>query len=228
MLPVRIKWDKGKEEFKDVKLPIVDPHILVDYLITTTGLEIPMDVVNRFWHIARILEKEEWALQSPASNNHIPLAIYGDSAKCYGGTKLVGVFISFPLWKAETRNSRWCICEIEENKLYKTETMDTIMARIAFSVNQLFNGYDSEKGCGLCNGLKFTVTEYRGDWLWHKLLWQFKSGWQVAVNTCYRCDCRKSSQRVRDLYYNTDGNWREHRLIDFINFQLGHRSRPCA
>lgn len=166
--------------------------------------------------------------RGPATADHIPLALYGDSAKCYGGEKLVGIFISFPLWRAQTRNSRWCICEIEEAKLYKTETMDAIMCRVAFSLNQLFNAYDSEKGRELCHGHKCTVTEYRGDWLWHKLLWQFKSGWQVAVDTCYRCDCRKTSRLPDQLYYNVDGNWHEHSLVDFINTQLGHRTRPCG
>ena len=227
-LPARIKWEKGKESFKDIRLPIIDPHALVHYLTTVVGVAFPKDAVQRFWHISRTLEKEDWAVKSPATNEHIPLAIYGDSARCYGGQKLVGIFISFPLWRAETRRSRWCICQIEESKLYESQTMDTIMARIAFSVNQLFNGYDVEKGQELCQGLKFTVTEYRGDWLWHKMLWQFVSAWNRAKDTCYRCNCRKTSTRPHELYYNTDGLWRENRVIDFINDQLGHRSRPCG
>ena len=228
MVPVRIKWEKNKDAFKDIELPIIDPHVLVDYLVTKVGVCIPQDVVNRFWHIARVLEKEEWAVRSPATNDHIPLALYGDSAKCYGGDKLVGIFISFPLWRAQTRNSRWCICQIEEKKLYGTETMDSIMSRLAFSLNQLFNAYDCEKGRELCGGLRFTVTEYRGDWLWHKMLWQFSSSWTSAKDTCYRCECRKTSPNAPEkLYYNTNANWPEKDLVEFICQQLGHRSRPC-
>lgn len=229
MLPVRIKVEKGKPKFQDIQLPMIDPHILVDYLFTKGGVNIPQGVVSRFWYIHRVLEREEWALQSPASDSHIPVALYGDSARCYGGQKLVGIFLSFPLWRAETRNSRWCICSIEESKLYGCLTMDTIMERIAFSLNQLFHGYDVERRCHLANGAKFTCTEYRRDWLWHKLLWQFKSAWNRANDTCFRCDCKKYATRNEDeVYYNTNGNWREHTLVDFIIKQLGHRSRPCG
>lgn len=95
-IPVRVKrTGVASGTFEDIQLPMLDPHRLVDLLFQQIGLDIPQNVVNRFWHMKRSVAKEKWALDSPASNNHIPIAVYGDACQCRGGVKLLGIFISF-------------------------------------------------------------------------------------------------------------------------------------
>ena len=230
MLPIRIRrTDVETHTYEDVSLPLVDPHRLVDYLFTDCGLEIPTPIVHRFWEIKRNLARESWALHSPATMNHIPIAIYGDACTIKGNAKMLGIFLSFPLWRAKsTRCSRWLLCGIEESKLWGTDTLNCIMKRITFSLNLLFDGWDCERGVQLAGGRVYTVTELRGDWLWHKQVWNFSSTWQNLSNLCYRCDCKGRSRDSKTLYWNIDeGEWHEYSRAEFMVHQLGECKNPC-
>ena len=228
-IPVRVKrLGVASHTYEDIKLPILDPHLVIDYLFQETGLHISPAVVKRFWYIKRELAKERWALNSPATSDHIPLAVYGDACQCKGG-KLLGIFISLPLWRARsTRSSRWLICALEEARLWGTNTLNTIMRRVTFSLNMLFDGWDLERGKQLAGGRLFTLTELRGDWLWHKQLWNFSSSWKSLTNICYRCDCKARSQNPHKLFWDIDGGvWHEYTRPEFITSQLGN-SHPCS
>lgn len=194
---------------------------MIDYLFQETGLHISPAVVKRFWYIKRELARERWALNSPATSDHIPLAVYGDACQCKGG-KLLGIFISLPLWRARsTRCSRWLICALEEARLWGTDTLNAIMMRVTFSLNMLFDGWDLERGKQLAGGRLFTLTELRGDWLWHKQLWNFSSSWKSLTNICYRCDCKARSRNPQQLFWNIDGGvWHEYTRSEFITSQL--------
>ena len=134
----------------------------------------------------------------------------------------------FPVWRAKsTRCSRWLICGIEEGKLWGTQTLNAIMKRVAFSLNLLFDGWDSERGVPLAGGRLFTLTELRGDWLWHKQLWNFTSSWKSLKNICYRCDCVGRSNDPKDLYWEIDkGAWHEYSRGEFIACQLRDNHHP--
>ena len=120
---------------------MLDPHLLVDYLFQTAGVNIPMSVVHRFWDIKKNLACERWAVDSPASPEHIPVAIYGDACTVRGNIKVLGIFLSFPLWRAKsTRCSRWLVCALEEAKLWGTETLNAIFKRICSSMAGMWNG----------------------------------------------------------------------------------------
>ena len=230
-IPVRVKrTGVASGTFEDIQLPMLDPHRLVDHLFHNVGLDIPQNIVNRFWHMKRNVAKEKWALDSPASKNHIPIAVYGDACQCRGGVKLLGIFLSFPLWRAKsTRCSRWLICGLEEGKLWGTQTLNAIMKRIAFSLNLLFDGWDSERGVSLAGGRVFTLTELRGDWLWHKQLWNFSSSWKSLKNICYRCNCVGRSDNRKDLYWEIDrGEWHEYSRGEFIACQLQNNQHPST
>ena len=211
--------------YEDIKFPLFDPHVVVDYLFREVGLKIDPYIVRRFWHIKRDLAREPWAISSPATSEHIPVAIYGDSCQCKG-TKLLGIFISFPLWRAaSTRASRWLLCALEESRLWGTETLNSIMKRITFSLNMLFDGWDLENNQQIALGHVFALTELRGDWLWHKQLWNFSSSWRSLTNICYRCNCKARSLNTKDLFWRIDdGEWHEYTRTEFINVQL-HRNR---
>ena len=229
-IPLRVKRvGVHSGTFEDIMFPLLDPHTLVDYLFRETGLNIQPDIVEQFWHIKRNLAREKWALASPASSSHIPIAIYGDACQCKG-TKLLGIFLSFPLWRAaSTRNSRWLLCALEEARLWGTQTLNAIMRRITFSINMLFDGWDLEKNTQLALGRVFTLTELRGDWLWHKQLRNFSSSWKALKNICYRCDCKARSPNPKDLFWNIDdGKWTEYNRAQFMTSQLGKNQQPCT
>ena len=140
----------------------------------------------------------------------------------------MGIFLSLPLWRPRsTRCSRFLMVAIEERRLWGVETCDAIMAKLASSLNLLFDGVD-ETGRPLACGRYFTVTEMRGDWLYHKLVWQFSSRWNRLRDICYLCDCKGRSPNEGDLFWNLDGQWLEYDRVDFLLRQLGNRPRPCA
>ena len=190
------------------------------------GVEIPESRIKEFWRIKRDIEKEPWAVASPASSTHCPLALFGDSCKVKGGSKLVGLFLSCPLWRAKsTRCSRWLLASIEEARFWGSETLDTILAHMTYSLNKLFEGFDGERP--LANGMRFTITELKGDWLWHKQCWRFSSTW-TGLNVCYLCDAKKTSANSKEVFWNIDGGeWHNYSRADFVAVQLAHRPRMC-
>ena len=52
----------------------------------------------------------------------------------------------------------------------------------------------------------FQVVELRGDWEFHKLIWQFKCSWKGGVNVgiCYRCPAMGRCDDADLLYWNMD------------------------
>ena len=139
-----------KKTFELVDLPVLDPHILVDYLIREVGLHISDQFVLQYWRTKRELAREEWALQSPADESCIPLCLYGDSVQLTPNMKVFGLFLSLPLWRTfSARCSRWCIFAIEENRLWKEVTLHKVLQRVVFSINALYTGIDPETGATL-------------------------------------------------------------------------------
>ena len=221
------------DEFEDTATMVLDPHKLIHHLFTKVGMRIDPLAVKEFWHIKRNVAKEPWAMESPASDMHIPLASYGDSCRIHNGpTKMLGLFISLPLWKAKsTRCSRFCIWACEESRLWKRSTLDTVLQRVTYSLNLLYEGLD-EYGQVLAGGCKFTCTELRGDWLWHKECFGFSSSWnwRRKKDICYRCTARAEGP-CSTLYFNhwdEHPSWHEYGLAEWIVNQLGHRQRPCT
>lgn len=209
---------------------MIDPHVLVDALFKEVGVNIPENVVREFWNTKRQLGKEPWALQSPAGNDCVPISLYGDGVKVQGTTKMIGLFISFPLWRTySTRASRWCIFSIEQHRIFKTETMHKILKRVVFSLNLLFSGHDPNTGAELCGGRRFIVTELKGDWEYFKFIFRYSSSWKGLKDICYRCNANGRATNHSQLYYCTqdEPQWHEYNVIEFISKQLGHCNQPC-
>ena len=212
-----------------------DPHKLVQFLFSEGGMTMNPQLVQKFWQIKRHEEKEAWAVASPASDSHIPIALYGDAAQVYlhRVVKMVGIFVSFPLWRCySNRCSRFCIFAIEEAKCWKTDTLDAIWRRVVYSLNLLFLGVHPEHGGHLVSGgLKFTLTEFRGDWLFFRQVFAWTSTWTSPTNVCFRCSARGSFQgNGSDVFYNCwddRPNWQERDLLQFIVTQLAQRPSPC-
>lgn len=213
-------------------IPLLYPHHLFHSLMTEIGLEIPESKVKEFWRVHREELKEEWACKSPASDRHVPFAIYGDGAKIRDdGTKICGIFLSFPaVWRPRSaRCGRWCVFAIEEHKLFGHATLDEVYRKLTWSCNVLFSGNDPDRpGRTLCNGRVFTCTEIKGDWQWLKQSMHFKSTWQTLKEVCFLCDTLGRSNDPKKLYYCCDErpNWREYDVISFMSKQMGDGT-PC-
>ena len=207
---------------------MIDPDGLVSYLLKG-GLKISQDHVQDFWE-SKKRNGEKWAIESPATHGHIPIAIYGDAARLYStkDSKYLGIFISLPLWRPRsTRYSRWCIFSIEHSKLYHQETLFPILSRITYKLNLMFeNGLMGPDGISY----KFACTEIRGDWEWHKLLFNLTSSWKSIDNVCFLCDCVARCDNPKRTYYclDEDPRWKRFNLVEFLAAQIKQSQFTCA
>ena len=223
-------------------LAVLDPITLVTYLWDEIGIEVGMEAVQQYWQHHRS-HQAKWALHSQAPDTTMPLGLYGDSVKIrstyYGLEKTVGVFLNAPLFRPRTsRCSRWLLFACQEELLYKHHTLDCVFKFLTWSLNQLFlgkypvHGFNgsplsrrqlARAGQWVCKARWcFQVTEIRGDWVWHKQVFRFKSSWKAGSNAsvCFKCKCFAKGE-MRDLYYHVDENaycWeREHETVaDFL------------
>ena len=203
-LPIRVSDDKHEVQ----KWPILDVHSVIDYLWNDVGLRVPMNHVEEFWRHSREY-KQPWALEHEATERHIPLGLYGDSAKItttFNSDKMLGVFFNLPLWRPRSiRRSRFLIFAIEESKLWGHHTLTAVLSRVTWSVNLLFDGLrpfvdpaghvlpkQELYGGYICKDKTvFAVTEIRGDQLWQKQVFRFTASWiWTSARVCHACDCR--------------------------------------
>lgn len=233
MISVPIKAPKAPGGFEMQQVPIIDPHRLMHILLTFVGVDIPTSRVREYWRKHRHELQEDWAVHSPASDEHIPFAVYGDSAKIReDGTKVIGVFLSMPaVWRPKsTRCARWCVFALEEHKQFGHHTLHSVFRRITYSCNILFHGVDpDDANLTLCGGRKFTVTEIKGDWQWLKLTMRFRSSWQGVDSVCFLCDAKGRSGDPKQLHYCLDEhpNWTAYNLTTFLADQMT-LPEPCA
>lgn len=221
------KFDLG---YHMEKQEMIDPHKLFHHLFAESGVEIPDSAVKRFWHHVRHVAPQECYVQSPATDAHIPVAIYGDSAQLsQAAGKMVGIFLSFPLWMPYSiRCSKWCIWALEEHKLYGPHTLNKVMRRITWSLGLAFNGRDTD-GAELALGRVFCLTEQKGDWLWHKTLMRYHSNWTRLDNVCYLCSAKGVGPKD-ELFYNywdDEPAWVVTNKQRFFSTQYFIRN-PCA
>ena len=228
-MPIRNK--NAANGYEQVLWPIMDPHAIIAYLFNNAGLNIPTLAVEDFWRKSRAFG-EEWALQSEASDRHIPLGLYGDSARVkteFGGESVAAIFLNLPLWRPKSvRASRFLITTIQEELLFGYHTLNGIWHRVTWSCNQLFFGRHPSLGpkgeqlpehmadiggTAICvNNEVFVVTELRGDWSWQKKIFRFKGASWVwtSKNTCHQCSAQTTGG-FEHAYYNVEtGSWRGH------------------
>ena len=167
-----------------------------------------------------------------------------------GLEKMVGIFVNVPLYRPRSvRCSRWLLCTVQEELLYSHHTLDCIFRYLTWAFNQLYTGKfptcgpdgealtgkaASRAGQWVCpkNKLTFQVTEIRGDWLWHKQVFRFRSSWKGGSNqpVCFKCKAW-SKGPVNQLFYNIEENsplwYTEYPTVaDFLVEQCP--DRPCT
>ena len=238
-MPIKI----SDTDFEVQSLPFLDPHAVIAYLWNDMGVRVSTEEVLKFWRHAREHE-QPWALHHEATELHVPLGLYGDSAKIsttFGSDKVVGIFMNLPLWRpASIRASRYLIFAIEESKLWGAHTLMTVFRRITWSVNLLFDGKrpladptgammkDSKLFNGfICkDGTVFAVTELRGDQLWQKQTFRYTASWTwTSSKVCHACDCRAhGADSAHRLYFDFDA-WLPYEFSnnEFLDERMPHR-----
>ena len=123
-------------------------------------------------------------------------------------------------------------------QICKSSKLNKIYHHVTWSLNFLYedkypsSGPNGEElvgkqkdraGQSICGGLKFSLTEIRGDWLYHKQVFRFRSSWKGGTNlpVCFQCPAMASGV---NRYYHVDAStplWsKQYNLIQFLVQQL--------
>ena len=232
----------------DAKLPVVNLLSLMQYLVDEHGLDLQDHELQRYWRHCR--QYFPWGSSHPAAaaGEHWPLSIYGDEARYTEASgyqeKLVVLDISVPLWRpASTRNSRFVLWACRESLCVGHKTLWNIYRYIRWSLDWLYLGVKPTEGYlgevlplnlqrsqpdhaePLCRrGIKFTLTEVRGDWAWHSFALQLRPRWNSAY-CCFKC----GADNVQRLDFSLTAEWidLQYSHHTFMNFML-KGPEPCA
>lgn len=242
-VPVKYQdLDDGQWKFRIEERPILDPHLILQYLFDDANVKIPAEAVRKYWsHHAR--HGEKWA-QTCDNYNRIPVGIFGDSARVtaqYGKVvQVVGIFMNLVLWRpASVRASRFCLFTIGEDELWSIHTLQAVYRRLTWSLNAAYMGKHPEVGPGgevlppklqakggqqlTRDSFLFCCTEIRGDWSWHKKVWRFHRTFWTGVQICHHCRALSAGD-WGDIYWNLndDNNWQnsEFDLDEFCQERL--------
>lgn len=223
--------------------PILHPHRILTYLFDEVQLELDPASVHQYWDHARLMQ-EPWAVSSPASRDHVPLGLHGDGARLwtvYQVEKQMSISINLPLFRPRaTRYSRFVVFTCPAGKLFKNRTLNAVFRRLAWSINACFDGFYPTQGVGgkplkgsdanmagraiTKNGLRFALTEVRGDWEFHRDCWRPTSSWLSTTKPmCIQCPAVASGP-TELLYYNNEDsctwNNQEFNLGEFVSQRL--------
>lgn len=174
----------------------------------------------------------------------IPIGFYGDAAQLLTKVKtekLLCFWMNIVIFRPRSiRYSRFLLWSCDTSLLYKNRTTNTILRWLVWSFNALNEGKhplhrpgnkplesQSERdraGTWITHQQhQFQLVECRGDWEFHKLLWQFKCSWKGGVNVgiCFRCPSMLRCADPSLLYWNMDdeaSSWaqQEFDTVDFI------------
>ena len=212
-----LKYKRSPKGFEFHEIDILDPLSVVSYVFNEVGLIIPPENVRSYWDHYRQKVAAPWALRHPAKDDAIPVGIYGDACKIRQGKKMVGIYMNLPLFRPKSiRCSRFLLVAVQEELMYKRKTLDCIWRQIIWRMNLLLEGKHPQcdidgqplqgpqlkrAGQEIVPGKTFAVTELRGDWLWMKQCFSFKSSWKGGSKypVCFQCEARAKEPH---LYYN--------------------------
>ena len=199
------------------------PHSIIAFLFNGCQLDIPTAVVHQFWDNA-FAGGEPYA--SEDSRHRVPIGFYGDAAQLITKVryeKLLCLWLNVVIFRPKSiRYSRFLLWSCDVALLYKSRTLNTILRWLVWSFNCLYEGtypmirpgnrplepHEKDRaGTWITNKkLQFQVVELRGDWEFHKLVWQFKCSWKGGVNVgiCYRCPAMVRARDPGLIYWNMD------------------------
>ena len=202
------------------KLPMLDVHDVLAYVHDVAKLRTPASHIEMYWNWGRRFGAP-WAKLGGSSV--IPCGLYADETR-YGGSysddKVLGVFLNLVLHRPRSiRYSRFCIFAVRSALVLGNRTLYPIFRRIVWGFHLAFRGVRPD-GLPLCSdGSTFLCTELRGDLGWHKLIWNFKAGWQ-AKEVCWFCKAKKDNYTDKhswiDTVYDETWSWVMETLPDHL------------
>ena len=244
-ISVPVLDEKTPSGYRYEKQPRLLPHRIMAYIIDHVGLDISPAAVNKFWLDAHA-GGEPIAADLEACQDRIPLGLYGDGAQLftrYRREKLMCLWLNVPIWRPRSvRYSRFLLWSCDASLLLGNKTMNAVLRWITWSCNCLYAGTNPTRGLGgkpLPEKLKmlggtpltasnrtFQVVEIRGDWEFHKLLWNFRCSWK-STTICFKCTALSKSNDTGLLYWNTkdDCTWtqQEFNTSQYISQRLPDR-----
>ena len=221
MIWVPVTDDKCPAGYRLEQQPILFPHRIIKYLFDECHVTIPEAEIQKFWdHSLLVGEPFAHPVSSPG---RIPIGFYGDAAQLITKVrreKLMCFWMNLPLFRPRSvRYSRFLLWTCDSRNLFLNRTTNAVLRWICWSMNILYDGvnpYSRPGGRQLTRAEAqraghpvtndhhlFQVTELRGDWEFHKFVWNFKSSW-VSIHVCFRCPAMTRSDDVGLLYWNAD------------------------
>lgn len=186
-VPTEVKGKLAEHDPIPKEIPIFLPKQILSYLLMDIQLEIDMDEIKRFWAHAKRFNLP-WA-DASHDGLHVPLALYGDSAKFSAiGEKVTGIFMSMSLWNPRSaRFSRFLLCALETYTSLAGLTLNPVFRKIVDSMWDLYtNGLRGKND----QTYRFVTIEIRGDWEWHCYVFQMSCTWRSDL-FCWRCQANK-------------------------------------
>ena len=175
---------KAKEDSTEevlAQIPVLLPHKILDYLFNDLGLAIPAEKLRQYWQHCK--QFCPWASNNDElDGSHIPLALYGDTARYGTGfdqSKVTGCFLSLVLWRPKsTRMSQFLLWNLNGELSLGAKSHNPLYLAVVNSLNTLFDGGPV--------GHKFVVTEIKGDWEYHWQTFRLVRYWKTNF-ICWRC-----------------------------------------
>ena len=181
---VRKKEDSNEERM--VKIPVLLPHLVLQYLFQEVGLEIDDDLLQKYWvHAKQVFL---WAAHADFDGSHVPVAVYGDSARYgqgYDQSKITGFWMSLILWRPKsTRMSQWLLWSLDADLSLGRRSENPLIQAVVESLNLCFDGLTPE---GKRLPRRFATTEIKGDWEFFYRVLGLTRYWKKRM-LCWRCD----------------------------------------
>ena len=182
-----VLWRKeNSQEEVTVDIPVLLPHKVLSYLFDRVGLEVCEQQLAAYWrHVKAFCP---WANNDLLDGEHIPLTLYGDSARYGQGfdqSKVTGCYLSMVLWRPRsTRMSQWLLWSLNAELSLGWRSHYPLYLALVKSLNAAFDGLTPE---GRKLGRKFCVTQFKGDWEYHWQTWRLSRYWRTRL-VCWRCD----------------------------------------
>eukprot|EP00438_Fugacium_kawagutii_P019429 Skav224441 [mRNA] locus=scaffold3543:1565:2383:+ [translate_table: standard] len=225
---VQIQLPNDTEE--ETLLPVQLPYDVVRYLICDCGLKLDPALVSNYWsHLESVGDDHALATQQfrALAGQVWPLGFYGDEAAMglvnAPTNQIFGLYINFPLYRPRsTRLSRFLVFSVESDKIVSMEkTVFPALEAIKESFNLL-----TSVGVG---GVRFLVSELRGDQVFFRSLFKHKSWWK-AKNICFRCRAHAGPGSLNYCTYpeRVNDGWKatERTTHEFLTEEMPHID-PC-
>lgn len=239
--------EKCPHGYKLQQQPILFPHRIMSYVFNECHLDIPKVDINRFWDDV-MAGGESFADEE--SRDRVPLGFYGDAAQLITKVRIekqLCFWMNIPIFRPRSiRYSRFLLWSCDASLLYKNRTTNTILRWLVWSLNWLYHGINPTSRPGnrplsaaetqragtwiTHQRHQFQVVELRGDWEFHKMIWQFCCSWKAGVNLgiCFRCPAMAKARDPGLLYWNMDDDstWarQEFDTIEYISKRLPPRN----